>query len=371
MSIKVIEVETFLLAAGPRGNWLILRVHAAHGLTGLGEASQSGDDAATVQQIERLGQYLQDRPIDNVPAIIAELRPLAHGRPGLAALSGLEQALWDLGGQVARMPVAALLGGPNRAEVRVYANINRETLDRSPMNFAVSARRAVKAGFRAVKCNPFDEFEFATRQVPDTTEKIALGFERALAVRNAIGPDLELMVDCQSRFDGPLALKVAQTLQPLRLLWLEDPVTPGDLEGLRFVRNHTDIRLAAGETLVGAAAFWPLLREHLVDYVLPDIKHCGGVREMMIIGHAALTAGVELAPHNPSGPISTLVSAHVLAAHSNAAWLEVATGEVPWRARLIEPQESVSEKSTLEIPRAPGLGVKLNDAIATTYGYGH
>lgn len=365
--VGVISVETFLLAAGPRGNWLILRVHAAGGAAGLGEASQSGDDAATVQQIERLGQYLRGRRIDNVPALIAELRPLVHDHPGLVALSGIEQAIWDLVGQIADMPVAALLGGPNHAEVRVYANINRETLDRSPASFAASACRAMKAGFRAVKCNPFDGVEFFTRQAPDAWEKIALGLERVMAVRNAIGPELELMVDCQSRFDGQLALQVARALQPLSLLWLEDPVRPGDLEGLRFLRTHTDIPLATGETLIGTAAFWPLLREHLVDYVLPDVKHCGGVREMMIIGHAALTAGVQLAPHNPSGPIGTLVSAHILAAHGNAAWLEVATGEVPWRATLIEPLESISEKSTLRILGAPGLGARLNDAIVKAH----
>src|SRR5207302_5215111 len=105
----------------------------------------------------------------------------------------------------------------------------------------------------------------------------------------------------------------------------------------------------------------------LVDYVLPDVKHCGGVREMMIIGHAALTAGVQLAPHNPSGPISTIVSGHILAANDNAAWLEVATGEVPWRAALIEPRESVTEKSTLRISGVPGLGAKLNDVIVNRF----
>jgi galactonate dehydratase len=361
--VRVISVETFLLPAGARGNWLILRVHAENGATGLGEASQSGDDAATIQRIERLGRCLQGRHIDNVPTLVAELRPLIDDHPGRVALSGIEQAIWDLVGQAAGMPVAALLGGPNFAEVQVYANINRETLDRSPTSFAASAARAMKAGFRAVKCNPFDGVEFPTRRDADVGEKITLGLERVMAVREAIGPELKLMVDCQSRFDGPLALRVARALQPLRLFWLEDPVRPGDLEGLRSLRKHANIPLATGETLVGAAAFWPLLREDLVDYILPDVKHCGGVREMMVIGHAALAAGVRLSAHNPSGPISTLISAHVLAANDAATWLEVATGEVPWRAVLIEPRESVTEKSTLRISGVRGLGAKLNDAV--------
>jgi len=362
-AVRVISVETFPLAAGARGNWLILRVHAANGATGLGEASQSGDDAAAIQHIERLGRLLQGRHIDNVVTLIAELRPLITDQPARAALSGIEQAMWDLVGQAVGMPVAALLGGPNVAEVRVYANINRETLDRSPAGFAASAGRAMKAGFRAVKCNPFDGVEFSTRQAPGAREKIALGLERVKAVRDAIGPELELMVDCQSRFDGSLALQVARALRPLGIFWLEDPVCADDLDGLRSLREHVDIPIATGETLSGAASFWPLLRERLVDYLLPDVKYCGGVREMMIIGHAALAAGVRLSAHNPSGPVSTLISAHILAANDNATWLEVATGEVPWRAALIEPPESVTEKSTLRISGIPGLGSKLDDAI--------
>jgi len=186
-------------------------------------------------------------------------------------------------------------------------------------------------------------------------------------VRSTVGPSIALMVDCQSRFDGPLALRVAEALQSADIVWLEDPVLPHDLDGLRFLRAHSDVPLATGESLHGAAAFWPLFREHLVDYVLPDVKFCGGVEEMMIIGHAAMAAGMRLAPHNPSGPVSTLVSAHIVGAHRNADWLEIATGEVPWRAALIQPEECVSERSTLSIHGAPGLGVRLNESIVAQH----
>src|SRR5438445_6619599 len=108
MSVRVVAVEYFLLPAGPRGNWLILRVHATNGATGVGEASQSGDDAATIKQIEQLGHRLQGRQIDNVPALVAELRSFISGHPGLVALSGIEQAIWDLLGQSTGMPVTAL-----------------------------------------------------------------------------------------------------------------------------------------------------------------------------------------------------------------------------------------------------------------------
>lgn len=367
MNVAVTAVEPLLLHVNHRGDWLIVRVRTTGGLVGLGEASQSGDDCAAMTYLEHLGRALHGREIESVPSLMADLRPLARNRAAAVALSGIEQALWDLAGQAAGVPMAALLGGSERAEVFVYANVNRETVDRSPAGFAASVSRAVAAGFRAVKCNPFDGVDVATCRQPGSWATVSEGIERVQAVRAALGPETELMVDCQSRFDGLLALEVARALQPLRLAWLEDPVPADDLDGLRLLRARAEVPLATGESLRGAHRFWPLLREQLVDYVLPDVKHCGGVREMVTISHAAAAAGIRVAPHNPSGPIGTVVSAHVLATLPTPAWLEVATGEVPWRTALLQPGERVSAHGTLPLPSAPGLGVTLNDALAETH----
>ena len=361
--LRIASLDTFQLDAGLRGDWLLVRLSAADGLAGIGEASQSGDDAAATSYLTDAGRHLEGRTVNNIPTIMAELKALVRDRAGTVALSGVEQALWDLLGQATATPVVALLGGPRSAGVRVYANINREATDRSPDAFATSASRAVAKGFRAVKCNPFDGVNFSSRYDPGSWEKIALGLDRVAAVRRAIGSSTALMVDCHSRFDGRLALRVARALQSADMTWFEDPVPPDDLDGLRYLRTRANVPLATGETLHGARAFWPLFREHLVDYVLPDVKMCGGVQEMMVIGHAASVAGVPLAPHNPSGPISTLISAHIVGAHANGDWLEVAIGEVPWRATLIQPHEHISENSMLAIRDAPGLGVTLNASI--------
>jgi len=367
VSTQISSAEAIILKVGQRGDWLIVLLHTANGMVGLGEASQSTNDQATSACVYEFGRVLQNRKIENIPSIVEELRASAHDHFAAVALSGIEQALWDVAGQVAGLPLAELLGGSHHPEVSVYANINRGTVDRSPDGFAASAKRAVHAGFRAIKCSPFDGVEFTSCREPGAWAKIALGIERASAVRDAIGTEVELMVDCLYRFDGLLALQVATALKPLRLAWLEDPVMCDDLDGLRLVRTRADIPLATGEQLHQARSYWPLLREHLVDYLLPDVKHCGGVGSMLEIGHAASIAGIGIAPHNPSGPISTLVSAHILATMSNAVWLEFATAEVSWRAELLEPQERTSKEGAMRIPHTPGLGARLNAAVVEAH----
>ena len=240
-----------------RGGWLFVQVATDAGLTGLGEASQGGDDGAVAETIERrLAPWLDGKSPLDVEPFWQRFASLGASRVGATALSGVEQALWDLAGQAAGQPVWRLLGGRLRPRLWVYANINRSTWERSPEGFAANARRAVGAGFRAVKLAPFDDVP--RLDTPEAFATIALGIDRVLAVREAVGPEVQVLVDCHCHFNAAWAVRVARRLEPARLYWYEDPLPRSDPEGLLRVRQSIEQPVAAGETFFGRRPFWDL-----------------------------------------------------------------------------------------------------------------
>jgi galactonate dehydratase len=348
-----------------RGGWLFVAVETDSGLSGLGEASHGGDDGAVAETIERrLAPWLLGKDPLEVEPFLQRFAPLGVARSGATAVSGVEQALWDLAGQAAGQPIWRLLGGALRPRLWVYANINRSTWHRSPAGFAANARRALDSGFRAVKLAPFDDVP--RLDTPDAFATIALGVERVLAVREAVGPAVQVLVDCHCRFDAAWAVRVARQLEPARLFWYEDPVPPSDLEGLVRVHRSIEQPVAAGETFFGRRPFWDLFTRGAVDVAMPDVKHCGGIAELRRIAALAEPAHVRIAPHNPSGPVALAATAHAAVTAPNFSILEHAFGEVDWREGLVDPPEAIVD-GYYAPPDTPGLGLRLNPEAATTH----
>ena len=352
-----------------RGDWLFVRAHTDDGLVGWGEASQSGDDEQVERFIRtRILPELRGRDATEVQSLI---RPLVRrvavprhlGVAAATAVSAVEQALWDLRGKALGLPVSEMLGGRSRRQVRMYANLNRSTWDRSPEGFAAVARAAVAAGFRAVKATPFDDLGPDGGEDAQVRAAVRRGVDRVVAVRDAIGPNVDLMVDCLSRLDRVTAVHVAQELEPLELYWYEDPVPWAvDLDGLQRVAQGTRIPLAAGEFAYGTAEHLRILRSGAVSFLMPDVKHCGGIWEARAIATLAETFGVQVAPHDPSGPVATAASVQLCAAIPNFAILELAFGEVPWRDALTKGGERLVD-GCLAVPTTPGLGVTLDEDL--------
>jgi len=276
------------------------------------------------------------------------------------AASAVEQALWDVRAQVEGAALPALLGaGPDVRAVPLYANINRATVDRSPAGFAANAGQAVQDGFRAVKLAPFDEVIYDA--APADRRRLAeTGLERVVAVRAQVGPDIRVQVDCHWRFDVASALEVAAALAELDAGWIEDPVPYEDgPEDTLAVRRKAPLPVATGERLIGAAAFEPFLAAGAAEFYLPDVKHIGGIGELLKLAQASRDRGVWITPHNPSGPISTLASASALASVPHAAPLEFAWGEASWRPGVLDPPERI-EGGALVLPTGrAGLGARL------------
>jgi galactonate dehydratase len=187
-----------------------------------------------------------------------------------------------------------------------------------------------------------------------------------VAIRDAIGPDVELLVDCHSFFDVPLAERVARRLEPQNLGWYEEPVPPERVAETLEIRKRIKQPMAGGEILFGVAGFAPLCRTRAVNVIMPDVKHCGGLLELTRIAAMAEADGVEVAPHNPSGPVSTAATVQVCAMLKNFRLIELQWGEVDWRHEVVQPHE-LFERGTIRVPDRPGFGIELNDRIVKAH----
>ena len=369
-SLRLTRVELIPVRATSRTVWLVVRLHTAGGLTGLGEASDAfgfaNTTAANVETMRRRLQTFFEIVRSGSPLDVERYRqrgmPMVKGDlVSATAFSAIEQAMWDLAGKALDVPTHALFGGKVRDTLPVYANVNRATNPRTPEGFADAARRAVKDGFRAVKAAPWDGFPAIGSPAKVIDTAVDAGIDAIVAMREAVGPNVDIMVDCHSFFDVERAVAVARRLEPQRLRWYEEPVAPERVDETVAIKRRIQQQMAGGEVLFGVMGFAPLYQRRAVDVIMPDVKHCGGLLELTRIAAAADADGVAVSPHNPSGPVATAASVQVGAGMRNLTFLELQYGEVPWRGELLSPPERFVN-GQIAVPNRPGFGITLNDA---------
>tara|TARA_Y100000588_G_scaffold290264_1_gene309070 strand:+ start:1620 stop:2807 length:1188 start_codon:yes stop_codon:yes gene_type:complete len=361
--LRVTAMETIVVRATARTTWIFVRLTTNQGLTGLGEAS-----LGRRTELAELGPFFE-LVRNESPFQIEQYRQRGRaraasgGRADATAFSAIEQALWDLAGKALGAPVSDLFGGRLRDQLSVYANINRATGNRQPDGFSANALAAVEEGFGAIKAAPFDGFPALTQPEAEVDAATDLGISCVSAMRDSVGPVVDIKIDAHSNFDVALSIEVARRLQPYRLSWYEEPIPPQRVAETAEIRDAIDQRMAGGEFLFGIEGFAPLCEQHAVDVIMPDVKHCGGLTEARQIATIADLHGVSVSPHNPSGPVSTAASVQLCASMSNFDILEFQWGEVPWRGELLDPPERF-ENGAIRVPDAPGFGVSLNEALA-------
>jgi galactonate dehydratase len=368
--VRVTGIELLPVRATERTVWLFVRLSTNAGLTGLGEASDAfgfanttRENASTMEsELRGFFQLIDGKSPLDIEAYRQQGMPRARGLVAATAFSAIEQALWDLAGKTLSVPSTTFFGGRVRDRLPVYANINRVTTQRTPEGFAATAKRAARDGFRAMKAAPFDGFPPPGSPAGKIKAAVDSGIAAAFAMREAVGTDVALMVDCHSFFDVDLAERVAGELESVNLTWYEEPVAPEELEKTLEIRRRIRQPMAAGELLFGVSGFAPLTRNHAVDVIMPDVKHCGGLLELTRIAAMAHADGVKVAPHNPSGPVSMAASIQVCAVLPNFNFLELQWGEVDWRKDVVNPPE-VFREGTIRVPDTPGFGIELNDAV--------
>ena len=273
-------------------------------------------------------------------------------------MSGIEQALWDIKGKVAGLPVFDLLGGACRDEIRLYAN---SPVGATPEELAESAFSIVERGFDAMKLAAPD----ATLPL-DTPGSLRSAVARCEAIRAAVGDDVALGIDLHGRLSPAMAIAFAHAVADLEIWFLEEPTPPEALASIADVARSTSIPLATGERLLTKWAFRDLLELRACAMVQPDLAHCGGILEARLIAGMAEAYGVGIAPHNPLGPVNTLASAHLSLAVPNFVCLEHVVTHPSWCWDLVTPGlEFVGGR--LQIPTGPGLGVELNREVCAAH----
>ena len=359
--MKITQVETHAAPLTGRDS-LIVRVHTDEGLVGLGEAYPVGPNEAVAATIRDFQSWIAGRDPRDVNGIWYHL--YAHSRfPGgsvvNAAISGIEHALWDIAGKAAGVPVYRLLGGKCRDRIRVYQSCGGAT----PEAIAVHARQLVdQYGYTALKMSPHP---------PNSSELpwaavVRGAAERLAAVREAVGPDVDIGLDPHARIFEPMrALEMAAAVQPYRPFFFEEPLRPENIDALAWLAQKSNVPIATGEMLYTTFGFRELLAKQAATIIQPDICICGGMSEMKKIAALAEAHYVTVAPHNPLGPLATAINVHFAATTHNFLILEYhSDDESPRRDVLHNPMQL--RDGYLELPEGPGWGVELNEAALST-----
>lgn len=364
--MKITKIDVKMVFAYWR-NWLFVQVYTDQGLVGLGEGTLRSREHAVAGAIEDMSRVLVGQDAFQIQSHWQTLYRDFHNRGGvvlMTAISALEIALWDILGQAAGLPVYQLLGGKLRQEARAYSNGWFEGA-RNVEELARMAQESVGLGFTALKWNPFAGAGDGWMSPPDARKAV----QQVQAVRQAVGEDVELLLEAHGLFAPAMALRMAEQLAPYRPFFLEEPVPPEDCEAIAWVRQRSPVAIAAGERLYTRYEFNRLLAVRGVDIVQPDPQHCGGIFELRTIAAMAETTYTSFAPHNSSSPLGTAACLQVDACTPNFVIQELPVGDVPWRDEILEPHIETLHGGCLPIPDRPGLGVRLNEKVANQHPY--
>jgi galactonate dehydratase len=372
--MKLARIEPLILNVSEKTNWFFLRVTLEDGTTGLGEASLNGWETAQLAYAEALNRELIGKRIEEAKPL---LRVYPHSPGGLIAssvVSGIEQAITDARAKRAGVPLHEMLGEARRKRIPVYANINRGARDRTPAGIARAATSAVAAGFSAVKIAPFDGVLPGENATPEGRHRIQAGIDRVFAIREAVGANIKIMVDCHWRFDEATALDVARELAAAKLYWLECPVSENadGYAALARVRDRVHelgMKLAGAERQIAVAGFRPYTEPKLLDVIMPDVKYAGGYGEMLDIAALCGRTGTAFSPHNPTGPVCNLASMHLCAVAPAFLILEHQLAESALYYHLVRDYRPRLIDGCFELPDTPGLGAELDDAVLKAHPY--
>ena len=364
--MKITDIRTAIIAAN--FPWNLIPVYTDSGLVGLGEAYWG---PGVTDVVEKLKPRLVGEDPMEVDRLWTRMMRLMSG-PGsiagttVAAISGIEIALLDLVGKHLKTPVYQLLGGKFRNRIRIYADSHAETL-RDIDAWQERALQVRERGFDAIK---FDldtiapELQLDSYNRTLTNRAIRRMVEIVRAVREVLGPDVELALDCHWSYNVTDAIRLAQALEPFYLLWLEDPTPPENAEAMAQVRAATSTPICTGENLYTRHGFRPLIEKGGCHIIQPDIPRCGGLLESKRIADLADIYYIPFAAHNVSSPVGTVASAHVCAAICTFLVLEFHSQDIPWwDAVVAREHDPLIKDGYLTLSDEPGLGVELNDEV--------
>lgn len=357
--MKITDIQAFHTYS-PISDWVFVRVETDQpGLVGWGECSLPGKPNALLGAVEDLKKLVVGADPTDTEWCWQRMYRHAFWRGGpiqIAALSGVDIALWDIRGKLAGQPVYKVMGGAVRDKIRLYANCGLST---DPEELRRRVRHAVSLGYTAVKFYPLP----ATNYVEglSTLRQIVACCE---AVRDEIGDQRDFCLDFHGRMSAGLAVEVEAAIRHTKPLWIEEPVLPETPKALQRLAEKTVIPIALGERLFTRFAFREIFENEFATVIQPDVANAGGITEMMKIAAMAETYGVGVAPHNPNGPVQSIAGMHLAAALQNFVILEHRHEHHDFLEQLATNIPKVGAEGYVGLPTGPGLDISVNEDFA-------
>lgn len=367
--MKITKIETHVCHARMR-NWIFVKVVTDQpGLWGWGEATLEWHTRSVVGAVQDLESLLIGEDPTRIEYLWQKMfrQHFWHGTGVVrgTAISGIDIALWDILGKVHGVPCHRLWGGPVRDYIRLYCHLGGgrmedfyQTDPADASRFGELAQEAVEDGFTA----------FKSMAVPWTMpieglRPIKYAEKCVAAMREAVGDDIDIMVDCHARPSPRMGLMFAKALEPYGLYWFEEPCWPEVVDDMALIQRAVVTPIATGERLVTQHAVKEYLEKRACSILQCDITHCGGLTEMRRIAAMAEAYRVALAPHNPQGPVSTAASLEFGFSVPSYIICESVHSDVPWRNDIVSEGYTVEKKGRLVRPgNRPGLGIEINEA---------
>lgn len=346
--MKITKLETIHVA--PR--WLFLKIHTSEGLVGYGEPVIEGQARTVEMAVRGLERYLIGRdPFQIEHHWQAMYRgSFYRGGPILtSAISGIEEAMWDILGKSLGVPIYQLLGGACRNKIRAYAHVG----GRTPKECARDAQAEVEKGFTCLKMTPFEAVK-----IVDSFSIVKKSAEKLKAMRDAVGDDVDIAIDCHGRLSPSMAIRMAKALEPYYPMFLEEPCLPENADTMAKVARSTSIPLATGERLFTKWGFREIIEKQAASILQPDPCHAGGIMECKKIAAMAETYYAAIAPHNPLGPIALAACVQLDACIPNFLVQEQVTLGEGYLKRPFKLRNGF-----IELPKGPGLGIELDDKL--------
>lgn len=356
--MKITKVNTYLV----RPRWGFVEIETDEGITGWGEAVLEGHAGTVLRCVEEMEDYLLQADPSRIEDIWTTLYRAGFYRGGgimMSAISGIDQALWDIKGKLFQAPVYELMGGACRDKMRVYSWVGGDR----PSDVGKAAREKLEEGFTAVKMNATEEL-----QMIDSYDKIDAVLERVAAIGESCGRAFGIAIDFHGRVHKPMAKVLAKKLEEFDPMFLEEPVLCENMEAFAEIAAACNIPIATGERLYSRWDFKRLLHAGGVDIIQPDLSHAGGITEVKKIASMAEAYDVALAPHCPLGPIALAACLNVDATCYNAVIQEQSIGIHYNVGKSVldyvnNREDFAFTDGFVSLPRKPGLGVEVNKEL--------
>ena len=356
--MKITAINTYIV----RPRWCFVEIETDEGITGWGEAVIEGKASTVKACVEEMTEYLVGKNPGHIEDLWNLLYRAAFYRGGpilMSAISGIDQALWDIKGKYYHAPVYDLMGGKCRDRMKVYSWIGGDR----PDDVANAAKERKNAGFQAVKMNATEELQYI-----DTYDKIDAVLERVASIREAVGKYFGIAIDFHGRVHRPMAKILAKKLEEFDPMFIEEPVLCENMEAFREIASCCNIPIATGERLFSKWDFKRLFTAGGVDIIQPDLSHAGGITEVKKIASMAEAHDIALAPHCPLGPIALCACLQVDATCHNAAIQEQSMGIHYNVGKSVldyvkNPEDFAFEDGYIRLPSRPGLGFEINKEL--------